>query len=901
MSKRLVAGPSYSPLWFRAPSGQKIRPTDAIQVREAASQEWSVLCQEPAQAWDSTRLLPWHDAAGHRRASVDIRELGDNDTRTPSGLTFLGYLGPSSWIHLVRWSSQQGPMVSAQSVSLPGWVLTWDTNLCWWAARPAPCSGAPRPVLCINGANPNTWCSERWAETAAAQRGGYLLLGRSEGFWGDLVRPLSLQERSRIMRSSRSSRPGPSWWKTAFWDLFPDWACEAYWLLVDVQRATGIVASPAKRALQVNLPKPSGGFRPVTLLEETLKAIEGPVARRRVTARRGLSDGEVYSACNLAGEPGRVATAEVLYTDVLVCEDAVLYNRPFSRVPADYEKFFNTIQLRTVDAVDECRGIPEAARRLAFEAFSGLQIQVCTRWGPSPGFPCLRGVPQGSISGPELSKSGQEPILRVRESSPACYVTSAGRRVACAGYVDDAEHYGAGAADLLRIIQELGAGSMATGVGFAWTKFSAYASDWDEFLGEPGAATLGLSDNSILATGWDIWHGGPVSARIPRSQATTVEKLLGKSVCIADRHSNARAETLSKLTRIRVGLCSRRAAWDEITTTMQLVHRGILGYAPLVGIPLAPSLHEEEAALHRLILHALATRNTAERVGLSCGRGCGGLQVASLVEGMVGAVARDVLALLNGSSMAALLARDSLRQAMQLPPSEAESTERAVVTAMRFLAGYGVYITVSSDRLVSRILDEKHRQEGRRCQLMVGTFSPVDFSSAQRYCRVGCLANTLRLAVRNLRQRGVPITQWQHARPQWAAAIQDPELISPEECMSLCATAIAQSTSEWIVEQRLFSAQGAANPIPEDWLEIGWEQPLDPTADPRGSALWHRFAAEWSNQTDVGLFGDGGFSKTRGATFAAQPRFFGELERYWEVSQPAAQIVGGRLPNRYGH
>ena len=110
MSKRLVAGPSYSPLWFRAPSGQKIRPTDAIQVREAASQEWSVLCQEPAQAWDSTRLLPWHDAAGHRRASVDIRELGDNDMRTPSGLTFLGYLGPSSWIHLVRWSSQQGPM-----------------------------------------------------------------------------------------------------------------------------------------------------------------------------------------------------------------------------------------------------------------------------------------------------------------------------------------------------------------------------------------------------------------------------------------------------------------------------------------------------------------------------------------------------------------------------------------------------------------------------------------------------------------------------------------------------------------------------------------------------------------------------------------------------------------------
>ena len=61
--------------------------------------------------------------------------------------------------------------------------------------------------------------------------------------WGDLVHPLLLQERARLVGGSKFSRPGASWWKTAFVELFPAWAQEAYRLLTDVQRAAGIVAS----------------------------------------------------------------------------------------------------------------------------------------------------------------------------------------------------------------------------------------------------------------------------------------------------------------------------------------------------------------------------------------------------------------------------------------------------------------------------------------------------------------------------------------------------------------------------------------------------------------------------------------------------------------------------------
>ncbi len=74
------------------------------------------------------------------------------------------------------------------------------------------------------------------------------------------------------------------------------------------------------------------------------------------------------------------------------------------------------------------------ARRLVAEAFGGIQVAVESRWGLSPDIATSRGVPQGSISGPEESKPAQEPVLRLRESSSAKYVTAAGRRVACAAY-----------------------------------------------------------------------------------------------------------------------------------------------------------------------------------------------------------------------------------------------------------------------------------------------------------------------------------------------------------------------------------------------------------------------------------------------------------------------------------
>jgi hypothetical protein len=85
--------------------------------------------------------------------------------------------------------------------------------------------------------------------------------------------------------------------------------------MLDLQRGVGPVAPTLKTALQVHLPKPDGGWRPLTMLEEGFKAIEGPVTRR-------LNSQPFFSNSNLAFRPGAPAAGEVLHLDVLLGEDA---------------------------------------------------------------------------------------------------------------------------------------------------------------------------------------------------------------------------------------------------------------------------------------------------------------------------------------------------------------------------------------------------------------------------------------------------------------------------------------------------------------------------------------------------------------------------------------------------
>jgi len=187
--------------------------------------------------------------------------------------------------------------------------------------------------------------------------------------------------------------------ETIFLELFPQWAQDAHWSLTNTQRACAVVASALKNATQVNIPK-AVGYRPLAMLEESFKIIEGLPARRRSAARLGSKLGSVYSASNLAGEARQQATSAVLCLDAMLCEDSIRHGRPFSRLASDYEKFYNTMEKMTIDAAEECRGVPDDARTSFHESFGGIKVHIETRWGLTPPVDVSTGIPQGSVSWP---------------------------------------------------------------------------------------------------------------------------------------------------------------------------------------------------------------------------------------------------------------------------------------------------------------------------------------------------------------------------------------------------------------------------------------------------------------------------------------------------------------------
>ena len=298
----------------------------------------------------------------------------------------------------------------------------------------------------------------------------------------------------------------------------------------------------------------------------------------------------------------------------------------------------------------------------------------------------------------------------------------------------------------------------------------------------------------------------------------------------------------------------------------QWVLGGVLGYAPLLGIPSPADLHREDAALHRLLHAGLGVRNTSERVSLSAPRSAGGLGIPLLSEMLVAAVASDLLLLLNGTSQAADLARDSLRAALDSPPAELPRHCGLVATALHFLAGYGLYLNVSTDRFISRLLDNLNPAP---TQPLHGPFHPSRFEAAARFARCGTIANSV--------AQDVPPSRWGEAE-LWSNLLPEHLPLSSQACARAARAALQQADSDWQQECLIFHVAAAPAP-PEDWRDVAWEDPWLPSGDPRSGHLLTPFPG-FTAPPDFALFGDGGFSAAYGATFCSQARGFGRTGHY---------------------
>ena len=275
-----------------------------------------------------------------------------------------------------------------------------------------------------------------------------------------------------------------------------------------------------------------------------------------------------------------------------------------------------------------------------------------------------------------------------------------------------------------------------------------------------------------------------------------------------------------------------------------------------------------------------------------------GAYAASLVESTLSAVAKDLQVLLNGTCVGSTLARDSLREGMEKHPEEAADFQGVAPNAMRLLAGYGWYLTVAADRTISRILNAVETERAIRPHLMVGAFDVKSHDRASSLCRVGLLANTIRGAVGRARAQGIPTSTWAR-QATWTPLLAGSRAISPAALARAAARALAQAASDWAAECAMFHASAVGAALQEDWPDRAWEDPWSPNLDLRGrhlDAIVHLPFQE----SEYGLYGDGGYSSRAGATFAAQARSFGPLGDFWGSSEVVTDSLSSRMPMRYG-
>ena len=122
----------------------------------------------------------------------------------------------------------------------------------------------------------------------------------------------------------------------------------------------------------------------------------------------------------------------------------------------------------------------------------------------------------------------------------------------------------------------------------------------------------------------------------------------------------------------------------------------------------------------------------------------------------------------------------------------------------------------------------------------------------------------------------------------WAAAFSVLDN-SPTECSIAAGQAMAKAEQDWGTECRIFARAVDPDAL-ENWAQAAWRDPWAASVDTR-STPQHTGPC-----FDVALYGDGGFFSLSGASFAAQPRFFGGTGHNYEESSPAENGVASRVP-----
>ena len=118
---------------------------------------------------------------------------------------------------------------------------------------------------------------------------------------------------------------------------------------------------------------------------------------------------------------------------------------------------------------------------------------------------------------------------------------------------------------------------------------------------------------------------------------------------------------------------------------------------------------------------------------------------------------------------------------------------------------------------------------------LIGRFRAQPFALAQKFCRIGSIANTIRRAIDTLTSRGVPTSRWKRICT-WTDVLPGKGFVDGRQCRDAYSAALVQRSSDHTSECLIFGVSPVIE-ISEDWEDRAWDDPSALDLDRRAQYL----------------------------------------------------------------
>eukprot|EP00854_Cymbomonas_tetramitiformis_P003842 gene3842-4798_t len=598
--------------------------------------------------------------------------------------------------------------------------------------------------------------------------------------------------------------------KLSFLRFFPREVRECFRELIDVMLVLRLLPSVLKLVRVVCIPKtPKPGHRPLSMVEELFKAVEGTLFARLEDVRDSLPTGAILSEHNVAYDRGR-GTQHAHIIDVMVHEDALFSGKTLRVLQVDWFKWFDKLPRETAIASMVAKGFPPEAVEMIAECYSGMRACISTQWGDTDFFERdgSNGLMQGGVGSPNVSKHAQDPAMRALGSRDHAYVTAYRTAVSLVAFSDDGRNYDDGSqaatAELERIT---GLVLPAMCIGVAWTKAIAYV------------INRGDAPEPLRLWHYEAGTGCGERVSVPVSAANEPGEFLGTKT-LPNRERSIQAPRFYSFVARYI---SQRFEWEQMRAVVAPIVVNSVTFNPLEVRTPSEELHAWDRRFGLGVASSLRMHRYHSRQGFYATHGLG---IPCFVTEMLAAFARELLVGLGElDELAGTLLREGWQRSLDNPGKP--TVARFVVNT---LAGYGFMVRDNCERFLSRVLDVIQVNNGHQGACASAAFSKRAFENAARYSILGEDAANVRKGL-----LGIEHAVW-HLPSKWKPFLPHVKgTFSPSAVARATVVARQQAALDWEVEGRAVGLTVGASSGPslrswslpmEDWRDGEVGDPL---------------------------------------------------------------------------